>query len=76
MKKLENLSKFRQLRSLGRIADSVLQREWIANAANWSIQKSGAAELRNKQQLSLHVGIVIAYHIALYFIIQKHRWLN
>ena len=34
------------------MADSMLQKEWLANAANWSIQKSGVAQLRNKQQFS------------------------
>lgn len=52
MRKLENLSKFRQLTSLGRIPDRMLQKEWIANAVNWSIRNAGVAELRNKQQLS------------------------
>lgn len=52
MKKLENVSKCRQLKSLVGISDRTLQSDWIAHAANWSIQKSGVAELRNKQQLS------------------------
>lgn len=70
------LSKSRQLWSLWRITDKMLQEEGIANAANSSIQKSGVTELRISSSFPLHIDIVIAHHPPWYFIIQKPRCLN